>query len=167
MTADEIIDRIIEVEGGFVNDPKDRGGSTKFGVTAGTLGLWRSYGRPATADEVRHLSVNEAREIYRRRYILDPRFDRIQDDRLRAQLVDDGVLSGPGTAIKALQSVIGVPADGVLGPQSLAAVNAADPASVRVALVKARVLRMARIVQRDVTQVRFLAGWLTRTMEFI
>lgn len=167
MTDEQIIDRIIEVEGGFVNDRVDRGGATKFGITAGTLGAWRGYGHAASVEEVRQLSVHEAREIYRQQYIVKPGFAAIDDDGLRAQLVDDGVLSGPRAAITALQIAVGVKPDGLLGPITVAAANTADALSLRRDLAIARALRLARLVQRDPTQSRFIVGWLDRALGFL
>lgn len=167
MTVDRIITNVLRREGGYVDDQVDRGGATKFGVTAATLGAWRRLGRHATRAEVAALTEDEAREIYRQRYVVDPGFERIADGALRAQLVDDGVLSGPATAIMALQRVLGVNVDGKLGPQTLAKLEMSDKAWVRRALLKDRALRFARIVQRDPTQSRFLVGWLTRALEFL
>jgi lysozyme family protein len=167
MTDDQIIDAIIEREGGFVNDPVDRGGATKFGITAGTLGSFRGYTQPASAEEVRQLSVHEAREIYRQQYIVKPGFALIDDDGLRSQLVDDGVLSGPRAAIVTLQAALGVKPDGLIGPQTVAAANAADAVSLRRHLAVARAIRLARIVQKDPTQSRFIVGWLTRALDFL
>jgi lysozyme family protein len=167
MTDDQIIDAIIVREGGFVNDRVDRGGATKFGITAKTLGAWRGYGHSALPEEVRQLSVHEAREIYRQQYIVQPGFAAIDDDGLRAQLVDDGVLSGPATAIRSLQAALGLTPDGFIGPITTAAANRADVATLRRKLAVARALRLARIVQKDTTQARFLVGWLTRTLGFL
>ncbi len=166
-TAEQIIDAIIQVEGGYTNDRVDKGGATKFGITAATLGSFRGYTQPASADDVRQLSVTEAREIYRERYIRKPRFHLIAHDGLRAQLVDDGVLSGPIAAITSLQLALGVKPDGILGPATLAAANAADPAALQRDLAVARALRLARIVQRDPSQSRFIVGWLTRALGFL
>jgi lysozyme family protein len=167
MTDDDIINAVIEREGGFVNDPTDRGGATKFGITAATLGAWRGYGHAALVEEVRQLSVHEAREIYRQQYIVKPGFAAIDDDGLRAQLVDDAVLSGPRAAITTLQIALGVKPDGILGPVTVAAANQATVASLRTKLVVGRALRLARIVQRDSTQSRFIVGWLQRTFGFL
>lgn len=167
MTTDEIIDAIIQREGGYVNDRHDRGGATKFGITAGTLGSWRGQTQPATAEEVRQLSVTEAREIYREQYVNKPRFNLIADGRLRAQLVDDSVLSGPRAAITSLQVELGVKPDGLLGPVTIDAANTADAGILRRKLVVARSLRLARIVQKDTTQARFIVGWLSRALGFL
>ena len=118
---DVILDEIIRREGGFVNDPADRGGATKYGITIGVLRKWRST--TVTVDDVRALTKPEAKEIYRARYILAPRFDRIKDADLRGQVVDYGVNSGPGTAARDLQRA----PDGIIGPKSLNAVTARTP----------------------------------------
>lgn len=167
MTDDQIIDAVIEREGGYVNLRNDTGGPTKFGITAATLGAWRGYGHAASAEEVRQLSVHEAREIYRQQYIVKPRFALIDDDGLRAQLVDDGALSGPRAAITSLQLELGVTPDGILGPVTIAAANAANSTVLRRKLAVARALRLARIVQKDRKQLAFLVGWLTRALGFL
>jgi hypothetical protein len=69
-TPDEMIDDILAREGGFVNHPADRGGPTNFGVTQATLASWR--GREATIDDVRSLTIDEARDIYRTKYYVGP-----------------------------------------------------------------------------------------------
>lgn len=167
MTDDQIIDRIITVEGGFVNDRYDRGHATKFGITAATLGAWRGYGAPASVEEVRQLSVHEAREIFRQQYIVKPGFSQIQDDALRAQLVDDAVLSGPRAAIVSLQAAVGVRPDGLLGPITVAAANAAASPALQRDLAIARALRLARLVQQDPGQSRFIVGWIDRALGFL
>src|SRR5688572_7893012 len=113
MTTEELIDGILTREGGYVDHASDRGGPTNMGITAMTLGEWRRMGRPATRAEVKALKVEEARAIYWARYVVP--FQMIPFDELKAQLVDYGVLSGPVTAIKALQHVLSVPVDGIIG----------------------------------------------------
>jgi lysozyme family protein len=165
MTVDHLIDGILEREGGYVNNPADRGGPTKFGITAATLAEWRRLGRPATAAEVKAMKVEEARAIYTWRYI-EP-FANIPFDELRAQLIDYGVNSGVDAAKRALQRVLRVPVDGIIGPRTLAALLAQDWRFVNDALVAARVKHFLTIAEDDPTQRQFLFGWMRRAVSFI
>ena len=164
MTLDQLLTEVIRREGGYVHDPADRGGPTKYGITQRTLRAWR--GQAVTADDVRRLTTDEARTIYRRRYVDDPGFARLPDP-LRAQVVDNGVLSGPRQAVKDLQRAIGgVTVDGQLGPQTRAALRQRGVAAVHARLIQVRASRIGRIVQRRPEQARFLTGWLTRITAF-
>jgi len=167
MTADEIIDGILQREGGYSDRVQDGGGPTNHGITAATLGAWRKLGRQATRDEVRALQSDEARDIYRQQYITAPRFDRVADARLRALLVDFGVHSGPVRAVKALQRAVDVPIDGVIGAQTLDALRQVDADEVYRAVLRERGELIAAILQRDKSQLTFAAGWLRRLMEFV
>ena len=164
MTDDDIIADIIRREGSdFTNHPADRGGPTKFGITHATLADW--VGRPVAAAEVAALTEPEARAIYRARYITGLGFHRIADDALRAQVVDCAVLHGPGRAVKLLQAALGVDQDGVIGRQTLAALDHAP--DVRVRLAAHRLRRIAKIVADDPGQIVFLRGWVNRATEFL
>ena len=167
MTVDAILNELIGREGDFTDDPLDRGGATKYGITAATLGNWRGWSRPATRAEVEALTVPEAKAIYTVRYLEQPGFAQIPSEPLRVALMDDGVNSGPAAAIKRLQRVLGVSQDGVLGPITLTAVREYPDTRLLQELVKARCLAYARIVQADPSQRRFLVGWLTRAFTFL
>lgn len=116
---DAIIDRVLSHEGGYVNDPRDPGGETKFGIAK------RSYPNL----DIRALTREQAVEIYRRDF-----WQRVQGDKLpRAvafQVLDAAVNHGAGNAVRWLQRAAGVADDGVIGPISLAAVSRADPADL-------------------------------------
>lgn len=172
MTEDQILDMIIANEGGFVDHPDDRGGATKYGITIKTLRTWR--GSSVTVDDVRALSKDEAREIYRQRYVRKPRFDAIRDGRLRAQVIDAGVLAGPAQAARMLQRAAGATADGVVGPRTLAAVNRADPVALNNKFMVERILHLAKTAARrmdsrgnPIDQRAFLVGWMNRATKFL
>jgi lysozyme family protein len=162
MTTDELIEEVIAREGGFVDHPSDRQGATKFGISKATLGRWR--GRITTTADVRGLDVGEARDIYRVLYVSQPGFADLPEP-LRTQLVDFGVHSGPAQAVRALQRVLSVTADGVMGPQTRAALAGADIAQVTRELWQARVRFLAHLVAMRPTQEVFLDGWLNRCFE--
>jgi lysozyme family protein len=165
MTTEQAIDAVLRREGGYVNHPDDRGGCTNYGITRATLEAWR--GRRVTCEDVRALSVGEARSIYVTLYVTGPRFDEIADDRIRALCIDWAVQSGPVVAAKALQRAAGVEADGMIGPDTLAAVAGGDPARLYRAVLAARCDHIARILEVRADQRVFAAGWLRRLAEFV
>lgn len=103
---------VVSAEGGYVNDPDDPGGETKFGISK------RSY--PDV--DIRNLTIAQAKEIYRRDF-----WDRCQCDLLPKPMnllvFDAAVNQGVDTAIKLLQKAVGVAQDGKLGQATLAAVS--------------------------------------------
>ena len=165
MNSDAIIDAILRREGGFVDHAADRGGPTKYGITKDTLSLWRK--RVATVDEVRNLSEDEARSIYRKNYITAPRFDRINYPPLQALVVDCGVNHGVIRAVKWLQKLVAVQRDGVMGPVTLAAINQAHGEHLYARLLAERCRFFGQIITRDPSQAVFAAGWMARLAEFI
>jgi lysozyme family protein len=164
---DALLDDVLRREGGCVDHPADRGGPTKFGITATTLGDWRRLGRAATAQEIAALTPDEARAIYRRRYIADPGFEGIKHPPLLALLVDAGVHSGPKRAVEWLQTALGVSADGVLGPRTRAALIGADPVVLYRRVLAARLRFLGRLITQDRRQAAFAAGWMARLAEWV
>lgn len=165
MSIDEILDGIIRREGGYVDHPADRGGPTNWGITQGTLSAHR--GRAVTAEEVRALTRAEAMQIYRRRYVLQPRLAEVPGERLRELLVDWGVHSGPIIAVRGLQQALGVAVDGIIGPVTLTACHRASEGASYRKVLAARVRFLAGILQRLPGQRVFAAGWYNRVAEFI
>lgn len=156
---------ILKWEGGFVNDPADRGGATNKGVTIAT---WRQVGYDKDGDgdiDVDDLRLLTQDDAVKR--VLKPHYwDRWRGDEIRSQSVADILVDwvwGSGAhGIKIPQRVLGVAQDGIVGPKTLAALNAQDP---RVFFGKIKAEREAffrRIVAGNPSQNRFLKGWLNR-----
>jgi lysozyme family protein len=154
-----IITDIIKAEGGATatNRPNDRGGRTQYGISEKSNPQAWLDGR---------VTEPEAREIYEKKYVKAPGFDKIADPKLQAQLVDFGVTSGPQLAIQKLQGCVGAAIDGILGPETLAKVNAAEPVRLNNQLALERVKMIGRLVHRDPRQSENLNGWLTRALGF-
>lgn len=152
------LDLVLGHEGGFSNDPKDRGGATNLGITRATLSAWR--GRPVTEAEVRALGLGEAKAIYRARY-----WDVLRCDELPAgidlMVFDFGVNAGPGAASRMLQRAVGTSPDGKVGPLTIKAAQAADRYA---AIDRMAAIREAHYRSLD-TFPRFGRGWLRRTAE--
>ncbi len=115
----ELFDRLMAHEGGYVNHPNDPGGETMWGVTK-RVARAHGYNGP-----MRSLPKSLAQEIADKSY-----WQAIQGDKLdRAiawQLVDAAYNHGNRNAVKFLQRAVGVSDDGIIGPRTLAAVNAKD-----------------------------------------
>lgn len=165
MNTEDVIEDIIEREGGYVDIAADHGGATHFGITANTLGRWRGMGRQATRAEVQALTRDEAKEIYRALYVKP--LEHIPVDEVRAQVIDISVNSGQLTAIRLLQRALGVNDDGIFGPRTKAALLSKSAREVNNKLMVERIKFYGDIVARDVSQAAFIRGWLSRAVSFI
>jgi len=114
---------VLKHEGGYVDHPSDPGGATNMGITRATLASWRGVAVSALPkSEVKNLTKAEAGQIYRSRY-----WNMIRGDDLPAgidyALFDYAVNSGPSRAVKHLQDILGVSADGLVGPVTIGAIG--------------------------------------------
>ena len=157
-----VIDRVIANEGGskVTNDPDDGGGRTQYGIS-------ERANPEAWADE--QVTEKEAKEIYLRKYVIWPGFNKlpVSHQRLQAQLIDYGVHSGPQLAIQKLQAILGVKIDGVLGPVTLRAIERTDPILLNNRLVHTRVKMIGQVVSRNPSQLKYLNGFLSRALDFL
>jgi lysozyme family protein len=145
MTDDAILAGILRREGGYVNDPNDRGRCTNMGITIQTLREWRR--QPVTCDDVRAITRTEACDIYRARYLRP--FDGV-DEAVKGQVIDIAVNAGVNRARALL---------------ALAQQQTARPLNTQ--LVIERLKHYARIVHGDPSQAEYLNGWIARAVEFL
>lgn len=131
-TFDQAFDRLIGHEGGYINDPKDRGGETKYGISR------RSY----PGEDIAGMTLERAKTIYLRDYWGPAGCDAVPDG-IRFDLFDMAVNSGVKPAVKTLQRACGETADGVLGPLTLQAVQSIPPLRLVARFNGARLLYMA------------------------
>lgn len=160
ITNEQIIAEVIAREGGSAATltAADAGGRTQYGIAE------RANPQAWLDGKV---TLEEATDIYRHRYLEAPGFGKVEDSKLRSQLVDFGVNSGPGMAIQKIQALVKAEPDGVLGPKTLAAINAADPILLNNKLALERVKMIGRIVNKNPSQSKFLNGWLERALSFM
>lgn len=159
-----ILRDVLVREGGeaYTDNPDDRGGPTKYGITQATLSAWRKT--PQSADDVKALTEGEALDIYRAEYA-KPFL--VLPDPLVPIMVDMAVNHGPVRAIKLLQRAVGVAEDGVLGTETRDMVQKLSARRVCAAVVAERQIFYARIVVLEPNQLKFLVGWTNRNAEFI
>lgn len=154
---DDAVEHVLLHEGGFVQHAGDPGGATKFGITRETLS--RARGRPASVTDVRRLTRREAAAIYRRLYWDAVRADEIPPG-LDLAVFDLAVNSGPSRAVTMLQASLGVAADGIVGPDTLAAARGADvPGAIR-RLTRSRLGFLGRLATWPI----FGRGWRRRVV---
>jgi lysozyme family protein len=138
---------VVGEEGGYVNDPRDPGGETKYGISK------RAY----PTEDIRNMTIDRAGVLYRRDY-----WDAIRADELpwpwALMVFDCAVNQGVGTAIRLMQDALGVMVDGKIGPRTLAAAQGRDSRALA-RFMALRALRYAKNPNFDT----FGYGWLTRT----
>lgn len=158
---DRAFDEIIGLEGGYVHDPDDYGGETNWGISK------RSY--PDV--DIKNLTLRGAKAIYLRDYWNRMRLPDVIDQDIAMELFEQGVNMGTSTAIMNLQKSLNivdgpVDVDGVIGPQTLDAVNQIDTAEEKDALLKClnglQFGHYIDIVENNPSQKKFLVGWLKR-----
>jgi hypothetical protein len=149
------LDVVLQQEGGFSDHPEDPGGATKFGITLRTLADFRE--KPVTKEDVQALTRDEAKEIYRADYWNPMRCNELPRG-VDLIAFDFGVNAGPRTAIKALQRAAGVTDDGSIGPITLAAIRAHQPASLVARMAEERMKHYRALA----TFETFGAGWSNR-----
>lgn len=147
---------ILEHEGEYVNHPRDPGGATNKGVTQRVYDEYRRK-RNEPLRSVKHIEMVEVGDIYKHQY-----WDTVKGDELPAGVdycvCDFAINSGPRRAIKFLQKAVSAVPDGVIGPATLAAVKAANPAILINAICTAR----QRYLESLDTFAVFGKGWTTR-----
>lgn len=147
VSFDVAIDRVLAHEGGYVNNPRDPGGETNWGISK------RAY--PSV--NIRTLTREGAKAIYRRDY-----WDAVRGDELPAcvafQVFDVAVNHGVSRAVKFLQEAVGVLVDGRLGALTMAAIQKQDGTAIALRYNAARL----RFYTSLNTWPTFGKGWARR-----
>jgi len=147
MSFDRAVEMVLKHEGGYVNDSRDPGGETRYGISK------RAY--PDV--DILRLTEDEAKAIYKRDYWDKLRTDEIPEE-LAICLFDAAVNMGRDKAVRLLQRACGVAQDGVMGGNTIAAANRLPEAVVRFSAE--RVIAYTGIRGFDT----FGKGWLRRTI---
>ena len=162
---DKAFELTIGHEGGYVNDPKDRGGETKFGISK------RSYPNV----DIKNLTIDDAKKIYYNDFwkTTSMNLDNIPDD-IAIELFDTGVNIGMPSVRKMLQRALNLlnrvetrfadlKVDGLIGQNTMKAVSLTNEKELLKVLNGLQFMWYYNIVENDHTQERFFAGWVKRT----
>lgn len=144
-------------EGGsrFTDAPDDRGGATKFGISQ------RAYPNL----DIKNLTEQQAREIYKRDYWDRIHGDDIESPAIAENLFDTAVNMGVRTGSRLAQLALGIdPPDGIIGSESLKVINKAEEALFLAQFTIAKIARYAHLCNQDKSQSKFLLGWINRAL---
>lgn len=160
---------VLRLEGGYVNHPADKGGPTKYGVI---LSTWKQYGYDKDndgdidAEDIRVLTEGDAKYIAKKVFWDFFQGDFILNQSIAEFIVDWGYNSGRVTVAKKLQRLLNIPADGLIGVQSLHAINHSDQQNLFDTLKVARRVFVDNIVEQRPDQSVFHKGWINRINSF-
>lgn len=160
-------------EGGYANVPEDKGGETYAGIARNYYPNWSGW---TYIDFIKRTKGSIARntkfpdiQYQVDQFYLDwwntRRFTEIKSQEVANLLFDYNVHSGI-LAIKAIQRLVGVNADGAMGPATIAAINKADPAKLHDALKEERRMFLQSLIDRNPSQEVFREGWMARISKF-
>lgn len=148
---------------GFANDPDDLGGATMIGVTIATYTEYcrrKGYPKP-TVERLRNMTYAQWLDILKTMF-----WDRWQADQIAnqsiAEILVDWIWASGKYGITIPQQVLGVKVDGVVGPKTIAAVNAANPAELFGKIRAERIAFINRICVSRPVNNKYKKGWLRR-----
>lgn len=151
------IGMVLRHEGGYVSDPDDSGGETKFGISKAAYPHLN----------IANLSRSEAIDLLYKDFWLPLRCDRMNRQRTALALFDFGVNAGVKRAAMVLQGALGVTVDGSIGPVTLAAVEAADDQKLAMQFTLDRIRFYAGLAAGRTSRRKFLPGWVFRALDAI
>jgi lysozyme family protein len=162
MTFDDAFEKLIANEGGYSDNPNDRGNWTSGVIGIGEL-KGTKYGISAMSYphiEIKNMTLAQAKEIYKRDF-----WDRFGVLKLAGwiqfMLFDAAVNHGPGNAVRMLQRALHVIDDGHIGPVTIIAVSKTDTNTLLRRFAAERLLFMSQLRAWD----RFGRGWVSRVAE--
>ena len=167
------LSRTLLYEGGYVNDPDDPGGETYKGIARNIFGKWegwttvdqlkRKSGFPASLD--RNQELQASIELFFRANFWDRiKGDDINDQDVANSIFDFAVNAGAGTSCALVQHVVEVEADGVMGKNTIGALNEREPEYIMSAFTVAKIARYLSIVNRRPSSRKFFYGWVSRAL---
>lgn len=154
---------IYKWEGKFVNDPDDRGGATNKGITICTYEQYcrlKGYSRP-TITGLKNISFGQWMDILKSLYWDKWKADDIENQSV-ANLLVDWVWTSGNYGIKLPQKILNVPVDGIVGYQTIAAINSRDAKTLFGQIKAERIAFIDRICKSRPANIKFKKGWLNR-----
>lgn len=163
-----LLPKILEFEGGYVNDPLDKGGSTNLGIT---LATWRQVGYDKDgdgdidSDDIRLLNSVDAMRVLKKNYWDRWKADLIKNQSI-AEILVDWVWGSGKWGVIIPQRILGVVADGVIGQKTIDAVNNSNQPDFHDSIRRARIKFIDDIIANNPSQKKFENGWKNRVNKY-
>ena len=155
MGFNEAIKEVLKHEGGYVDDPTDRGGETNYGISK----------RAHPEVDIKNLTEDHAIGIYHEKYWIPSKAEKLPE-RLQGYYFDMVVNLGQGNAVKVLQKACNsrgkkmIAVDGRIGKNTIGATHSLELERLK----SYRVLYYANLVHSNSTQEKFWFGWFKRSL---
>lgn len=162
--AEELMPIICKWEGGYANHPNDKGGCTMKGVTIGTFQEY--FGNDKTCSDLKNINDEEWLYVFKDGYWNPCKGDDIENQSVANIIVDWAWMSGVKTVAKKVQKLLNVEPDGIIGKQTIKAINSVNPEQLFNSIYNERVKYYNTIVEKNPSQEVFLKGWLNRLNDF-
>lgn len=182
MAKFEIAEKITGAsEGGYANNKADRGGQTINGIARKFWPDWPGWVKVDAI--IRRVGENASRinaevkkdlgllkvisDFYKQKFWDANSLDKILDQQLANSVYDFGVNAGTRTAAKKLQEVLNLPADGIVGKNTLMAANTSNDHMLHTIYNCKRKEYYLSLIENDPSQIVFKNSWLSRLKPYV
>jgi lysozyme family protein len=164
---DKAIETVLKHEGGYVDDPSDKGGATKYGISLAYLkqnNIDINLDGKVTKDDVLVLTLDEAKKLYRDHFWM---FDAVKDQNVATKLFDMSVNMGVRQAVVLAQRALNgigcsLVEDGDFGSKTTEAVNSKEAWKVLAGLRDFAIAFYYHVAEVNPKNVKFIDGWIKR-----
>jgi len=161
-------DKMLVNEGGYVNNPNDRGGETYKGISRVFNPSWTGWQLLDKIDDKNNINnpiLDEAVELfYLENYWNKLKCDNIASDLVAFELFDTSVNMGVKGGTKLMQMVVEAKQDGIIGVNTLNSINSLDEELLILRFKLAKVASHAYLVKKRPKNKVFLLGWINRVL---
>lgn len=160
---------VLQNEGVYSLDPTDTGGETILGISRNNWPLWAGWKIVDRLSSPKEMATNPELQNLVQQFYLNNFWNPIKGDDIDSQVIassifDFAVNSGVKTSVKLAQETVGVTADGIIGANTLRAINSVDERLFIAEFKLAKIGRYCDIVGKNASQLKYLRGWVLRAL---
>ena len=161
--------KLVKHEGGYVNDPTDRGGETYRGISRKNFPNATIFTHLDSVKPIKKNTIFPSLEVEVRKFYEMNFWDAIKADQIKnqsvAEILVDWKING-GFNPKKIQQMVGEKQDGKIGDGTIQAINKADSTHLFATIKQARKAHYTAIIKNNPSQAKFANGWFARIESF-